>query len=251
METACYSMGILCLLYYVAMICYTKNKRTNFAVFWLLAYLFLSAAGYISRSLPGWGIVLMQALFAVAFVIFLAVEIVIMSAMITIPKKKLPVIIVLGACIRGSELTGSLKRRLDKALEYLHANPETLVIVSGGQGKGEAITEAEAMKRYLLGCGVEEERIIKEDQSRSTEENLRNSLSYMANDKEAVGIVTNNFHMYRAAKLADFVGYRKVTGISAGSDLVLFLNYMVREFFAVLYMYFRFGRKRKETSIDK
>lgn len=251
MGTAFYSIGILCLLYYIVIIAYTKNWKATFSGFWLIfgAVQFLIGAG-VDR-LPEWCMFIVQIIFTVMFLIFMAVEIIILSGMLTMSKKELPVIIVLGACIRGGRITGSLKKRLDKALAYLNANPETIAIVSGGQGRGEDMTESFAMKQYLLQCGVEEERIIMEDKSRSTKENLENSLLYLKNKKEAVGIVTNNFHMYRAVKMAKYTGYEKIRAVTASSDPVLFLNYMVREFFAVLYMYVKFGRKTRKEQIDK
>lgn len=251
MSEAFYSMGILCILYYVVIIGYTKNLKATFSPFWLIFGGLQCLIGAGIEKLPKWGIFTVQILCAVMLLIFMAVEIIILSGMLTMPKKGLPVIIVLGACIREGKISGSLKRRLDQALSYLNANPQTIAVVSGGQGRNEETTEALAMRNYLLQCGVEDERIIMEDKSRNTKENLENCLAYIKNKEQAVGIVTNNFHVYRAVKLAKYVGYKKVRSIMAGSDVVLFLNYMVREFFAVLYMYVRFGRKTQKESIDK
>ena len=72
-------------------------------------------------------------------------------------------------CIRD-RLT--LARRLDAALAYLEENPKAYVVVSGGQGAGEDISEAEAMRRYLAARGIEESRILMEDKSMSTLENF-------------------------------------------------------------------------------
>lgn len=251
MKSAFLSMGILSILYYVVIVLYTKNWKATFSPFWIIfgAIQFGVAAGV--DKLADWEVMTVQVIFAVAFLLFMAVEIVILSGMLTMSKKELPFIIVLGACIRGGCITGALKRRLDKALSYLNENPKTVVIVSGGRGRGEDTTEAFAMKQYLLQYGVEEERIIMEEKSHSTKENLENSLVYLKKEKEMVGIVTNNFHMYRAVKIAKYIGYKNVRGIMANSDFVLFLNYMVREFFAVLYMYIQFGRKSQKEQIDK
>lgn len=251
MDIAFYCMGILSLLYYVAVVAYTRNWRATFSWFWLFLSVFWVEFGRVITRIPHWGVVVFQVVCGALFLIFAAVEVIILSGMLTMQKKGLPYIIVLGACVREGEITGSLKRRLDKALAYLNENPETTAVLSGGQGKGENMTEALAMKKYLLQCGVEEERLVLEEKSHSTKENLENSLTYIKDADKAVGIVTNNFHMYRAVKLAKYIGYRNVRSITAGSDIVLFLNYMVREFFAVLYMYVKFGRKTKEEPIDK
>ncbi len=251
MECAFYSIALLCLFYYVVILCYTKNKRATFAWFWLTSAVVQMLLGILAGMMPKWGIFLLQIVFALLLLMFLVVEIVILSGMLTMPAKKLPVIIVLGACIRGTHITGSLKRRLDKALLYLHDNPETVAIVSGGQGRGEEVTEAAAMREYLLENGLPDERIIMEDRSKTTKENLEFSKKLLKRGEDKIGIVTNNFHIYRAMRIAKAAGYKKVYGITAGCDPVLFLNYMVREFFAVVWLYIEFARKSRKEQIDK
>lgn len=255
MERAFYSVALLCLFYYGVILFYTKNKKATFSSFWLWMGVAQIALGLLAEKLPTWAIVIVQILSAVLLLAFLAVVMIIVSGMLVMPVKKLPVILVLGACIRGKQITGSLKRRLDKALLYLHDNPETLVIVSGGKGKGEEVTEAFAMQEYLLENGLPDERIVMEDRSRTTKENLLFSKELLKREEEKIGIVTNNFHLYRSLKLAKAVGYRKVYGISASCDPVLFFNYLVREFFAVLWMYVEFARESrvqsKKVEIDK
>ena len=146
-------------------------------------------------------------------------------------------IIILGARIRDGKVTDCLKRRLDKGLRYLQENPETICIVSGGKGKGEEISEAEAMLSYLKDCGVDGERICMEDKSTTTCENLIFSKQFIQNlEKDSVGIVSNNFHIYRAMKMARLLGYKKVFALPATTNMVVFPNYMVREFFALIKM---------------
>lgn len=176
-------------------------------------------------------------IFLVPWCGFVVVEIFICSAMFQVAQPNLAYIIVLGAQIRGTVVTNSLERRLVKTMEYLDENPRTIVIVSGGQGKEEDISEAEAMMLYLKDHGIDENRILMESESTSTEENLRFSARLIAEQSEPVGIVTNNFHMYRALRTAKKLGYGSVEGISASSNPVLFLNYMVREFFACCYYF--------------
>lgn len=155
------------------------------------------------------------------------------------PEKDADYLIVLGAHVNGRRITNSLMRRLDAAYEYLFWNPRTMVIVSGGQGRGEDISEADAMAENLLERGIEEKRIIREDKSVSTEENLRFSGrlilgGYSSGIEKKVVVVSNDFHIYRALLLGKHVGYRCLSGLSATSDPVLKLNYLVREFFAII-----------------
>jgi uncharacterized SAM-binding protein YcdF (DUF218 family) len=80
--------------------------------------------------------------------------------------------VVLGAGLKGEQLSETLRRRLDTGVQALKQNPDIPVILSGGQGPGEAVSEAEAMSKYLTGLGIPQERLILESQSTSTEENI-------------------------------------------------------------------------------
>ena len=145
--------------------------------------------------------------------------------------------------MEAAEKQISAQREL--ALAYLQKNEETVCIVSGGQGKGEAVSEAKAMADYLTGCGIAEERILLENQSTSTFENLQNSYDLIElEETDRIGIVTNNFHMYRAMKYAKRIGFRKVYALVASCDVVLLLNYMTREFFAILAMFSKIKKNK-------
>ncbi len=148
-------------------------------------------------------------------------------------EEDLDYVIVLGAKVNDDGPSVSLRYRLDKALEYLKLHPDTVCIVTGGKGPSEPVEESHSMKEYLLEKGLEESRIIVEDKSQSTYENLRNCLEYIDEKNETVGIVTNNYHVYRAMKIADKAGYMKVFGIAAHSPAAFVPNNMLREFLAI------------------
>lgn len=117
-------------------------------------------------------------------------------------------VIVLGAGIRGERVSLLLALRLDKAVEYYRRNPVP-VIVSGGQGIQEDITEALAMERYLVERGVPQSAIIKEDKATSTYENLLHSkkiLDGMLTVPCKTAVITNDFHIFRTASLAKGLG---------------------------------------------
>jgi uncharacterized SAM-binding protein YcdF (DUF218 family) len=143
-------------------------------------------------------------------------------------------LIVLGAQVRGTTITKSLKKRLDTAIDYLEDNPETVVIVSGGQGTGEAVSEAEAMKKYLVLKGIKASSIITEDKSTNTNENIRFSRNLMKGDNSSVVIVTNGFHIFRSLSIARKQGLSGVQGLAAPSDRILVINYYIREAVGVL-----------------
>ena len=106
-------------------------------------------------------------------------------------------------------------------------------IVSGGQGKDEEVTEAYAMARYLECEGLDRRRIVQEDVSVNTLENLKFSRNLIADVDTPVGIVSNNFHVYRGCVYAKRAGFKEPFPIPASCHPLLFPNYFVRECFAV------------------
>jgi len=138
-------------------------------------------------------------------------------------------IIVLGAQVREDGPSVVLKYRLDAAKEYLNENPDTVCIVSGGQGINEPFSEAEGMADYLIKNGIAKDRILLEDKATSTVENIKNSKAYMKIPYNGVGIVTNNFHIFRAVQIAKRQGLANVCGIAAGSNMLYLPNNMLRE----------------------
>ena len=233
--------GILCLLYYLVLVWHSRKLRSTFAVFWLFtggAHLIIGCA-----PLPAYMYTFLSVVCGIGWICLILVEIRIFSAMLSWNERKVDCIIVLGAQVKGKKLSDSLKRRLDRAALYLKKYPDTRVIVSGGQGPGEEISEADAMAAYLISSGIDRERIIREDKSTSTRENLRYSRKYTSPGREDIGIVTNGFHMYRALLIAGQEGYRTAYKIPASSNPVFQLNYLLREFFAVIHAWLKMKKK--------
>ena len=148
--------------------------------------------------------------------------------------KGLEYLIILGAQVREDGPSKVLTFRLDKAAEYLLKNPETLCIVTGGQGYNEPITEAEAMKLYLSDKGIGKERIITEEKAVNTVQNIRFSKEKLPSADVPVGIVTNNFHIFRSMAIALNEGLTNVYGIPAPSDPIFLVNNMFREYFGIV-----------------
>jgi uncharacterized SAM-binding protein YcdF (DUF218 family) len=114
-------------------------------------------------------------------------------------------VVVLGAGIRGEKVTLPLAHRLDKAIEYANKNPNAVIVVSGGKGLQEDVTEAYAMEQYLISKGMLKQKILKEEKSTSTFENMLFSKEILDNYFEKsyqTVIITNNFHIYRATQIA-------------------------------------------------
>ena len=146
-------------------------------------------------------------------------------------------VVVLGSGIRGELLTVGLKNRLDRAVEIYNENPDTVIIVSGGQGPQEDITEALAMERYLLRCGVDSERIIKEEKATSTYENFvysKQILDGLFGEEYDVAFVTNEYHIYRAGSLAKIAGLADVTHAHSNTVWYTVIPSCIRECMAVV-----------------
>ncbi|QNL45305.1 YdcF family protein [Oscillibacter hominis] len=148
-------------------------------------------------------------------------------------------VIVLGAGVNGREPSLALKSRLDAALAYLEEHPDIPVVLTGGKGYGEEITEARCMYDYLTGHGVEGERLILEEQALNTAENFacsRALLSERGVDVEngLVAVVTNDFHVARSKLIAQRQGVRML-GVPAPLPWKhLSVNYYLRESFAMV-----------------
>lgn len=141
-------------------------------------------------------------------------------------------VLVLGAGLNGEQVGSVLKSRLDEAIKYYEQNKDTHIIVSGGQGEDEVISEALAMERYLISQGVELSQIIKEDKSTTTLENVKFTKEILKarNDEDKkVLIVTNDFHLPRARLIGSILGMTN-EGLASSTPVKLRLNYMLREY---------------------
>lgn len=149
-------------------------------------------------------------------------------------RENLDFIIVLGAHVDGTRLTLALLERTRRAFQYLRDNPRTKAVLSGGKGNGETISEAQAMYEYLIEHGISKDRLIKEERSANTKENLTFSLKKIGNKNVSVGVVTNNFHVFRGTAIARKCGFREVYGIPSRYRSWRLLIYIPREILAVI-----------------
>lgn len=143
-------------------------------------------------------------------------------------------LVVLGCGLHGTEPSEMLRLRLDKAVEYSEKNSDCTIIVTGGQGNGEDIPEAEAMAMYLTEKGISENRIIKESSSTSTTENFMFSNEIVNGELEtkSVCFITNDFHVYRANSLAKIQGLN-INHLSAKTPLHSVIPSYLRETLAL------------------
>ncbi len=170
--------------------------------------------------------------------IFLSFEIFIFFYGKKTSKKIGNYIIVLGAGLHGDKLSISLKNRLDTALKLHHLSPSTPLIVSGGQGKDELVSEAYAMKKYLVQQGIPSTLIHMEDQSTTTYENFilsKQKIQLLDNNASLhVNVITNRFHMFRSWYLCRKVGFTCYSYPAPDATNIKTCKYYIREFFAFI-----------------
>ena len=130
--------------------------------------------------------------------------------------------------------------RLDKAVEYSRKNSDAIIVVSGGQGLQETVTEAYAMENYLVEQGVDGDRIIKEEMATSTNENMMFSKMLLDEhfDKPyKTVIITNNFHILRSVSIARASGLGDVYRMHAEIQWYNLVSCYLRESLALLKMW--------------
>ncbi len=144
-------------------------------------------------------------------------------------KRNADYIIVLGSGIIGTKVTPLLAARIEMGIDLLRHNPGALLVMSGGQGPGEDIPESQAMAAYAVDHGVDQSRIITEQKSVSTEENLMFSMELIDKENPRIIIVTTAYHVFRALILARQQGIRCI-GFGSKTKWYFTLNALLREF---------------------
>lgn len=245
LQIVIYVLSIFALVYFVILMA-TIGPAFRFNYVWLvMGILLLSLALTLSFSKRGFDQIPKPIIFVIEGVVltgcllFVVVEGMIIRQSMKVPEKEADYLVVLGAKVNGTKPSRILKYRIEKAAEYLIEHPETRVVVSGGKGSDEDISEAEAMHEGLIEKGIEEDRIYMEDQSTSTKENLDFSKRYIEEDsgnleKQNILIVTTDFHVLRAVQIAKKAGYQNVEGLAANSVWYLVPTNYVREFLALV-----------------
>jgi uncharacterized SAM-binding protein YcdF (DUF218 family) len=220
----------------------------NLSFVWLIpAALGVLWAGmlYGKITLRKWQKRMMLYILTPIIVFFLVIEIIIFSGFFEKPKEEPDYIVVLGTTVYESGPCYLLRQRLQEAVKWAKTYEDAMLVVTGGQGETEPFTEGSEMKRYLVEeLGISEDRILVEEESKNTYENMRFTGELLKKEDEnfsyentPILVVTNDFHMYRSIQIAQKAGYEKVSGAPSGTYIFLFPHYMVREFCAILKNY--------------
>ena len=193
----------------------------------------VEVASYKGKRLNLWGKILL-AMVLVGALAFAALQGVITSGARDHFSGEPKSMIVLGCQLYDWGPSVMLQDRLDKALEYLADHPDMTVVVSGGQGPSEPSSEAQGMADYLTARGISQEKIILEDQSHNTYQNMIYSARCLeqagVDEEEGVLIVSNGFHLTRARMLAERAGFDNISTLAApSSHLPSRLKMYVRE----------------------
>ena len=279
--------GVLCFIYFAAILIFS-GPGTSFAFIWLAMALVLgtAASGRLVERLSGAGLPLSvrvsaATLFVTGIVVFLIVEALVFTGVAREDPRGLDYVIVLGAKVQTEGVSKSLKMRLDKAIQYSEENPDTIFVLSGGQGKDEPTPQAQVMYNYMLYNGVPADHLLMELQSTSTVENIAYSrlvieddlarreeeklrrqrqehmermipvspdgeislfgglgpgdLAIEAPEKPVqIGVLTSNFHLFRAMEIGKKWGIPNIQGIAAPSERWMLPHFCVRECAAIL-----------------
>lgn len=240
MRKAFFASSAICfIISFVFIFCLIGYKFTGFLIFVLGAFfLYLAlSVGITNKRLVALRRIIV-ALATVGILFTACMTCIVTNDMDGDEETACDYVIVLGAGLDGTTPSLTLIDRLKRTVEYLNCFPGAVAIVSGGMGDGEDITEAEAMERYLTKHGINSSRIIKEENATNTNENLEFSKKIIdERGGGSVAIVSSDYHIFRARRLADSHGI-SATMLAAKSSLpILRLNYAVREGFALIKSY--------------
>ena len=160
-------------------------------------------------------------------------EVLIVKASFGGPKEQVQYMVVLGAKVRSDGPSVSLWDRIYGAAEYLEEHPDTIAIVSGGQGADEPMTEAQAMYDELIALGIDPDRVWLEEKATSTWENLTFALDLIEEKTgerpEKLGILSSEYHLFRAKLFAKECGVEAVGIPARTSRLSQRINHFMRE----------------------
>lgn len=176
---------------------------------------------------------------AVCAFVFIVTEAAIVLYPIRGPEAAADYVILLGTQMREDGPSVDFKARILAAYSYMKENPESLLIATGGKGEDELVSEAEGAVRYLSDLGIPEERMIAEDSSRNTQQNIENSYRLIEANGDApsesrIVIVSAAYHLMRACYIASQNGFRNISVKGSVGNILIQPHFYTREFFALI-----------------
>jgi uncharacterized SAM-binding protein YcdF (DUF218 family) len=143
------------------------------------------------------------------------------------------VIVSLGSGLLNNQPTPTLAARLDQVIVLAQRYPNAKIMTTGGVGRGQTMSEAQAMAAYLIQKGLPAQRLLLETRSTSTHENLLFVKALLPQDT-AILITSSDFHLPRAEKIAQCLGLNLVGSAPAPTPLQIRYNAWLREYFAFI-----------------
>lgn len=229
-------LGILSITYYLVCIL-IAGRGVSILYIWIVAGILFILKGIsglcINRKKLKWARRISGILDISAVMICLSVAvfiIFIIHGMNEEAKTGCDYIIVLGASVNGTEPSEILQKRIDAAYEYLRENPDTMVIGTGGRGATEQISEGKCIADTLEKMGISSERILYEEKSVTTVENISFAMRVIPDSPGSIAVVSNGFHIARSKLILSNFTEAQVYGIPATGGGFLTLHYILREY---------------------
>ncbi|MBQ3305796.1 MAG: YdcF family protein [Clostridia bacterium] len=231
--------GGACMAYYFLIGFYSRFGLSIQRI-WLAAGAALIAAGLLTRApVPRWLRYAWRALLVAGLLLLAGLEGLVISGMSATAPPGMKYLMVLGANVYADGPSPALTRRIDAVMGCLDQHPDADIIATGGQGKDEPVAESRCIRDELVNRGVAPSRILMEGKSTNTWENMTFSRALIDGEDAAVGIVTNNFHIWRSLRLARRAGLTNVHGIAAEYTGPTLVHFMVREAISIAVWFLR------------
>ena len=199
----------------------------------ILFYTFMPLVGLKFPGLAGIATKIFTAVLILGLLVVGITEAIIIKESFGDPKESVDYVVVLGAKVNADGPSVSLMDRICAAYEYAESHPDTILVLSGGQGTDEPITEAECMYRELIALGVDPLRLRMEDYATSTWENLKFSLDFIEHETGSrptkIGVLSSEYHLFRASLFANSVGVESVLIPARTSIISQRINHLMRE----------------------
>ena len=233
-------LGVASIAYYFDL-WHASRLGLSMSMMWPVLGVILIICGLLcdNRAIPRWVHIAWRACLCLGLAAVLALESLVVSGLHATAPAGMDYLIVLGARVDPDGPSPALNRRLNAVMACLGDHPDAIIIASGGQGSDEPMSEAQCIRDELVKRGVDESRIVMEDKSTATIENIRYSMALMDSPDAEVGIITNNYHVYRATRLARKAGLTHAHGIAAMYTGHTKFHYMIREAICIVVDFLR------------